>query len=91
MNILDERFVKVTLNGETFFRIVGKDGDLGESLQEDELDNLILDAVYSKIVEDTFAINLAQVNAIIHTMPNANDRQILLNFYNYAVRVDSVE
>lgn len=91
MNIFDERFVKVTLNGETFFRVVDIDGNLGERMDEDELNNLILDAVYSEIVEAEFAINLEQVNTIIQAMPNIFDRQILQNFYNYAVRVDGVE
>ena len=91
MNIFDERFVKVTLNGETFFRVVDIDGNLGERMDEDELNNLILDAVYSEIVEDEFAINLEQVNTIIQAIPNIFDRQILQNFYNYAVRVDGVE
>ena len=57
MSIFDERYVKVTLNGETFFRVVRIDGDLGERIDQDELNNLILDAVYSEIVEDEFAIN----------------------------------
>lgn len=91
MNIFDERFVKVTLNGETFFRVVDIDGNLGERMDEDELNNLILDAVYSEIVEAEFAINLEQLNTIIQAMPNIFDRQILQNFYNYAVRVDGVE
>lgn len=91
MNIFDERFVKVTLNGETFFRVVDIDGNLGERMDEDELNNLILDAVYSDIIEEEYMVNLQQVNTIIQATPNIFDRQILQNFYNYAVRVDGVE
>lgn len=91
MNILEERFVKVTLNGETFFRVVNSDGELGERMDEDELNNVILDAVYSEIVEEEYMIDLAQVNTVIQCVPNIYDRQILQNFYNYAVRVDSVD
>lgn len=91
MNILDERYVKITLNGETFFRVVSDDGDLGERLDEDELNNLILDTVYSEIIEDEFLINLEQVNAIIEATPNIYDRRILQNFYKYVIRLDGVE
>ena len=91
MNIFDERFVKVTLNGETFFRVVDIDGNLGERMAEDEFNNMILDAVYSEIIEEEYMVNLQQVNTIIQAIPNIFDRQILQNFYNYVVRVDGVE
>lgn len=91
MNILDERYVKITLNGETFFRVVSDNGDLGERMDEDELNNLILDAVYSEIIEDEFLLNLEQVNTIIEATPNIYDRKILQNFYKYVIRLDDVE
>ena len=91
MNILDQRYVKITLNGETFFRVVSDDGELGERMDEDELNNLILDTVYSEIIEEEFLINLEQVNTIIQATPNIYDRQILQNFYKYVIRLDGVE
>ena len=90
MSIFDKRYVKVTINQETYFREVGMDDELGERMAEDEFNNMILDAVYSEIIEEEYMVNLQQVNTIIQTIPNVFDRQILQNFYNYAVRVDGV-
>ena len=91
MNIFDKRYVIVTINQETYFREVGKDDELGVRMAEDEFNNMILDAVYNEIIEEEFMVNFQQVNTIIQTIPNVLDRQILQNFYNYAVRVDGVE
>ena len=91
MSIFDKRYVKVTINQETYFREVGIDDELGERMAEDEFNNMILDAVYSDIIEEEYMVNLQQVNAIIQTIPNVFDRQILQNFYNYAVRIDGEE
>ena len=91
MSIFDKRYVKVTINQETYFREVGIDDELGERMAEDEFNNLILDAVYSDIIEEEYMVNLQQVNTIIQATPNIFDRQILQNFYNYVVRVDGVE
>lgn len=62
-------------------------------MAENEFSNMILDvvAVYSDIIEEEYMVNLQMVNTIIQTMPNAFDRQILQNFYNYAVRIDGEE
>lgn len=91
MSIFDKRYVKVTINQETYFREVGMDDELGERMAEDEFNNMILDAVYSDIIEEEYMVNLQQVNTIIQATPNIFDRQILQNFYNYVVRVDGVE
>ena len=91
MSIFDKRYVKVTLNQETYFREVGIDDELGERMAEDEFNNLILDAVYSDIIEEEYMVDLAQVKTIIEGIPNVFDRQILKNFYNYAVRIDGEE
>ena len=91
MSILDKRYVKVTMNQETYFREVGMDDELGERMAEDEFNNMILDAVYNEIIEEEYMVNLQQVNTIIQATPNIFDRQILQNFYNYVVRVDGVE
>lgn len=91
MSIFDKRYVKVTINQETYFREVGFDDELGERMAEDEFNNMLLDAVYSEIIEEEYMVNLQQVNTIIQATPNIFDRQILQNFYNYAVRVDGVE
>ena len=91
MRLFDKRYVKVTINQETYFREVGMDDELGERMAEDEFNNMILDAVYSEIIEEEYMVNLQQVNTIIQAIPNIFDRQILRNFYNYAVRVDGVE
>lgn len=91
MSIFDKRYVKVTINQETYFREVGFDDELGERMAEDEFNNMILDAVYSDIIEKEYMVNLQQVNTIIQATPNIFDRQILQNFYNYVVRVDGVE
>lgn len=91
MSIFDKRYVKVTINQETYFREVGMDDELGERMAEDEFNNMILEAVYSDIIEEEYMVNLQQVNTIIQATPNIFDRQILQNFYNYAVRVDGVE
>ncbi|AWE06343.1 hypothetical protein DCE79_02610 [Lysinibacillus sp. 2017] len=91
MSILNERYVRVTINNETYFREIGVDDVLGERMAEDEFNNLILDAVYSDIIEEEYMVNLQQVNTIIQTIPNVFDRQILQNFYNYAVRIDGEE
>lgn len=91
MSIFDKRYVKVTINQETYFREVGMDDELGERMAEDEFNNLILDAVYSDIIEEEYMVNLQQVKTIIETIPNVFDRQILQNFYNYAVRIDGEE
>ena len=91
MSIFDKRYVKVTINQETYFREVGFDDELGERMAEDEFNNMILDAVYSDIIEEEYMVNLQQVNTIIQATPNIFDRQILQNFYNYVVRVDGVE
>ncbi|WP_342533890.1 hypothetical protein MHB40_03165 [Lysinibacillus sp. FSL K6-0057] len=91
MSIFDKRYVTVTINQETYFREVGMDDELGVRMAEDEFNNMILDAVYNEIIEEEFMVNFQQVNTIIQTIPNVLDRQILQNFYNYAVRVDGVE
>ena len=91
MSIFYKRYVKVTINQETYFREVGMDDELGERMAEDEFNNMILDAVYSDIIEEEYMVNLQQVNTIIQATPNIFDRQILQNFYNYVVRVDGVE
>ena len=91
MSILDKRYVKVTINQETYFREVGFDDELGDRMAEDEFNNMILDAVYSDIIEEEYMVNLQQVNTIIQATPNIFDRQILQNFYNYVVRVDGVQ
>ena len=91
MSIFDKRYVKVTINQETYFREVGMDDELGERMAEDEFNNMILDAMYSEIIEEEYMVNLQQVNTIIQATPNIFDRQILQNFYNYVVRVDGVE
>lgn len=91
MSIFDKRYVKVTINQETYFREVGIDDELGERMAEDEFNNMILDAVYSEIIEEEYMVNLQQVNTIIQATPNIFDRQILQNFYNYVVRLDGVE
>ena len=91
MSIFDKRYVKVTINQETYFREVGFDDELCERMAEDEFNNMILDAVYSDIIEEEYMVNLQQVNTIIQATPNIFDRQILQNFYNYVVRVDGVE
>ena len=91
MSIFDKRYVKVTINQETYFREVGFDDELGERMAEDEFNNMILDAVYSDIIEEEYMVNLQQVNTIIQATPNIFDRQILQNFYNYVVRIDGVE
>ena len=91
MSIFDKRYVRVTINQETYFREVGMDDELGERMAEDEFNNMILDEVYSDIIEEEYMVNLQQVNTIIQATPNIFDRQILQNFYNYAVRVDGVE
>ena len=91
MSIFDKRYVKIIINQETYFREVGMDDELGERMAEDEFNNMILDAVYSDIIEEEYMVNLQKVNTIIQATPNIFDRQILQNFYNYAVRVDGVE
>lgn len=91
MSKFEERFVRVTINEETYFRKIGVDNVLGERLAEDEFNNMILDAVYSDIIEEEYMVNFQVVNTIIQTIPNAFDRQILQNFYNYAVRMDGEE
>ena len=91
MSIFDKRYVKVTINQETYFREVGMDDELGERMAGDEFNNMILDAVHSEIIEEEYMVNLQQVNTIIQATPNIFDRQILQNFYNYVVRVDGVE
>ena len=91
MSIFNKRYVKVTINQETYFREVGMDDELGERMAEDEFNNMILDAVFSEIIEEEYMVNLQQVNTIIQATPNIFDRQILQNFYNYVVRVDGVE
>ena len=91
MSKLNERFVRITINNETYFRKIGVDDVLGERMAEDEFNNMILDAVYSDIIEEEYTVNLQMVNTIIQTIPNACDRQILQNFYNYTVRIDGEE
>lgn len=65
MSIFDKRYVKVTINQETSFREVGFDDELGECMIEDEFNDMILDAVYSDIIEEECIVNLQQVNTII--------------------------
>lgn len=36
MSIFDKRYVKVTINQESYFREVGMDDELGERMAEDE-------------------------------------------------------
>ncbi|WP_419958137.1 hypothetical protein [Psychrobacillus psychrotolerans] len=91
MSKLNEGFVRVTINNETYFREIGVDDVLGERRAEDEFNNMILDAVYSDIIEEEYMVNLQIVNTIIQKMPNVFDDQILQNFYNYAARMDGEE
>lgn len=74
MSKLNERYVRVTINNETYFREIGVDDLLGERMVEDELNNMILDAVYSENIEEEYMVNLQQVNTIIQTIPNVFDR-----------------
>ena len=88
MNIFEERYVRVIVNGETYYREIGDDNELGARIAEDEFNTIILDAVYSDIVTDEFMIDLAQVKAIIDRMPNIHDRKMMNEFYQYVLRID---
>lgn len=73
MSIFDKGYVKVTINQETYFREVSMNDELGERMAEDEFNNLILDTVYSDIIEGEYMMNLAQVKTIIEGIPNVFD------------------
>ena len=88
MNIFEERYVRVVVNGETYYREIGDDNELGARITEDEFNTIILDTVYSDIVTDEFLVDLVQVKTIIDRMPNIHDRKIMNEFYQYVLRID---
>ena len=89
MSVFDKRFVRVTINNETYFREVGTDNELGERMAEDEFNNLILEEVYSEIVDEEYMVNLVQIKTVIESMPNVFDRQLLK--ISTTTQYDSVE
>lgn len=88
MNVFEERYVRIIVNGETYYREIGDDNELGARIAEDEFNTIILDAVYSDIVTDEFLVDLVQVKTIIDRMPNIHDRKVLNEFYQYVLRID---
>ena len=88
MSIFDKRYVRVIFNGETYYREIGDDNELGARIKEDEFNTIVLDVVYSEIVTDEFMIDLAQVKVIIDRTSNIHDRKIMNEFYQYVLRID---
>ena len=87
MNVFEERYVRIIVNSETYYREIGKDNELGARIAEDEFNTIILDAVYSDMVTDEFLVDLVQVKTIIDRMPNIH-RKIMNEFYQYVLRID---
>ncbi|WP_312505953.1 hypothetical protein [Lysinibacillus sp.] len=88
MSIFKKRYVRVIVNGETYYREVSDDNELGVRIAEDEFNTIILDTVYNDIVIDEFLVDLVQVQTIIDRMPNIHDRKIMNKFYQYVLRID---
>ncbi|MGE7982961.1 hypothetical protein [Solibacillus sp. NPDC093137] len=73
MNVFEDRYVRIIVNSETFYREIGEDNELGARIAEVDFNTIILDAVYSDIVTDELLVDLVQVKTIIDRMPNIHD------------------
>lgn len=88
--MLDNQYMKVTLDGKLYYREVLYDDTLGEMLDEDSFHQDLLVAALDSVVTEVYQVNLNHIIGVIDRIKNDYDRQILRNFLEYAARLEGV-
>lgn len=86
--MLDNTYIRVTIDRKVFYREIRFDDSLGDLLEEDDFHHDLFAAALKSVVTDEFKVNVKQIGVIIDRINDKHDRQILRDFVEYAVLLD---
>ncbi|WP_342533877.1 hypothetical protein MHB40_03100 [Lysinibacillus sp. FSL K6-0057] len=76
--MLDEKYVKVTINGVGYYMALYPKDDTVETVMEETLFHEALhQAALEKVVVEEYDIQLEKVNSIIHRLESVDDREYM--------------
>ena len=72
--MLDNTYIKVTIDGKVFYREIQSDDSLGEILEEIDFHHELFEAALDSVLTDEYQVNLNHICAIIDRINDNQDR-----------------
>ncbi|WP_249645935.1 MULTISPECIES: hypothetical protein [unclassified Lysinibacillus] len=85
MSVFDKRYVEVSIDNKIYYREVGVDNELGKPISNDVFYEILMGKIVNEIIEKEYVFQSKRIVAIIDSIPNHLDRQLMRDFYDYAM------
>ncbi|UNT55618.1 hypothetical protein [Lysinibacillus capsici] len=85
MSVFNKRYVEVSIDNNIYYREVGVNNELGKPISNDVFYEILMEKIVNEIIEKEYVFQSQRIKTIINGIPNHNDRQLMRDFYDYAM------